>query len=125
MTTLSKVFLRGIIAIDKLPSTPETLWLNLKERACFSNKRSRSVMVLPREDVRRSAVVKLLATWKVSIEVSGEIDAEDRELIMNLSQAYLEDVLKVITEVFNILAPPKSTFKRGTFRVFSPLLKGG
>ncbi|WP_238360833.1 hypothetical protein [Iningainema tapete] len=48
------------------------------------------VMALPKQDTRRSAIVKLLATWKVSIEVSSQIDAEERELVMNLSQAYLE-----------------------------------
>ncbi|MEB3215450.1 MAG: flagellar assembly protein H, partial [Nostocales cyanobacterium 94392] len=30
------------------------------------------------------------ATWKISIEASAIIEQEDRELIMTLSQAYLE-----------------------------------
>jgi hypothetical protein len=36
------------------------------------------------------AALKLLASWKVSIEAKTEIDREERELIMTLSQAYLE-----------------------------------
>ncbi len=48
------------------------------------------VIALPKSDSKRSAVLKLLATLKISIELSSEIDVEERELIMNLSQAYLE-----------------------------------
>ncbi|WP_407884263.1 hypothetical protein, partial [Scytonema sp. NUACC26] len=86
----SKVFLTGIIAIDKLPQTPETLWLRILGKGLIQQQAITEVMALPKEDNRRSAIVKLLATWKVSIEVSGEMDAEARELVMNLSQAYLE-----------------------------------
>lgn len=86
----SKVFLTGIIAVDKLPRTPETLWLRILGKGLIQQQAIAEVIALPKQDIRRSAVVKLLATWKVSIEVSSEIDAEQRELIMNLSQAYLE-----------------------------------
>ncbi len=86
----SKVFLTGIIAVDKLPRTPETLWLRILGKGLIQQQAIAEVIALPKQDIRRSAVVKLLATWKVSIEVSSLIDAEERELIMNLSQAYLE-----------------------------------
>jgi hypothetical protein len=48
------------------------------------------VMALSKEDSRRSKILKLISTWKISIEVKSDMDVEDRELIMNLSQAYLE-----------------------------------
>jgi hypothetical protein len=46
-------------------------------------------MALPKEDTKRSKILKLLSTWKISIEASAEVNFEERELIMNLSQAYL------------------------------------
>jgi hypothetical protein len=48
------------------------------------------VMALPKGNNKRSAILKLLYTWKISIQVSQEFELEERELIMNLSQAYLE-----------------------------------
>jgi hypothetical protein len=40
-------------------------------------------------DPRRSSILRLLANWKISIEITGQIDTEE-ELMMTLSQAYLE-----------------------------------
>lgn len=86
----SQVFLTGIIAIDKLPRTRETLWLRILGKGVIQQTAINEVIALPKSDSKRSAVLKLLATWKISIELSSEIDVEERELIMNLSQAYLE-----------------------------------
>jgi len=48
------------------------------------------VIGFDQEDPRRSTILQLLATWKISIEASSLVSQEDRELIMQLSQAYLE-----------------------------------
>ena len=40
-------------------------------------------------DLKRSAILRLLAAWKISLEITGETEAE-KELMMVLSQAYLE-----------------------------------
>ncbi|MFK0733400.1 MAG: hypothetical protein ACFKPT_14680 [Gloeotrichia echinulata GP01] len=48
------------------------------------------VIAIPTDNERRLTALKLLANWKISIEAKAEIDQEDRELIMTLSQAYLE-----------------------------------
>jgi predicted transposase YdaD len=40
-------------------------------------------------DPRRSSILKLLANWKISIEITGQV-SEEQELMMALSQAYLE-----------------------------------
>ncbi|MBW4505105.1 MAG: hypothetical protein KME64_01080 [Scytonematopsis contorta HA4267-MV1] len=86
----SKVFLTGFIAINKLPRTPETLWLRILGKGVIQQQAIDEVIALPKEDSKRSAALKLLATWKISMEVSNEVDLEERELIMNLSKAYLE-----------------------------------
>lgn len=48
------------------------------------------VIALPVTDSRRSKALRLLASWKITIETSTSIDEEGRQLIMTLSQAYLE-----------------------------------
>ncbi|MEO1560800.1 MAG: hypothetical protein AAFS12_14660 [Cyanobacteria bacterium J06632_19] len=86
----SKLLLTGVISINKLPQIPETLWLRILGKGVIQQAAINEVIALPKNNPKRSAIIKLLATWKISIELSGEIDNEQRELIMNLSQAYLE-----------------------------------
>ncbi|GAB1539417.1 hypothetical protein NUACC21_20830 [Scytonema sp. NUACC21] len=80
----------AIIAINELPRTPETLWLRILGRDATQQQAIEEVIALPVEDPRRSATLKLLSTWKINIEASGEIGEEEQRLIMTLSQAYLE-----------------------------------
>ncbi|WP_017747685.1 hypothetical protein [Scytonema hofmannii] len=76
--------------INKLPRTPETLWLRVLGRDATQQQAIEEVIALPVENPQRSAVLKLLLTWKINIEISGEIDEDERRLLMTLSQAYLE-----------------------------------
>ncbi len=49
------------------------------------------VVALPKGNPERSKILYLLYNWKINMEVSTEIDIEDKEeLLMNLSQPYLE-----------------------------------
>jgi hypothetical protein len=45
---------------------------------------------LPSLDARRTSTLQLLATWKISLELTGTLDQEDRELMAALTQAYLD-----------------------------------
>lgn len=80
----------AIITINKLPRTPETLWLRILGKGVIQQQAVDEVIGFSTEDPRRSQILKLLATWKISIEASSVLEQEDRELIMKLSQAYLE-----------------------------------
>ncbi|MEO1433822.1 MAG: flagellar assembly protein H [Cyanobacteria bacterium J06633_8] len=80
----------AIIAINKLPRTPETLWLRIFGKGIIQQQAIDEVIGFDVEDPRRSTILQLLATWKISIEASSLVEQEDRELIMQLSQAYLE-----------------------------------
>ncbi|GAA6620536.1 flagellar assembly protein H [Scytonema sp. NUACC26] len=80
----------AMIAINELPRTPETLWLRVLGRDATQQQAIEEVIALPVENPQRSAVLKLLSTWKINIEISGEIDEDERRLLMTLSQAYLE-----------------------------------
>jgi hypothetical protein len=51
---------------------------------------------LGRTDVRRTQALRLLASWKIALEVGGIIESDDLELAMVLSQAYLEWEQKTI-----------------------------
>jgi len=80
----------AIIAINKLPRTPETLWLRIFGKGVIQKQAVDEVIGFDADDPRRSMILQLLATWKISIEASNLVEQEDREFIMTLSQAYLE-----------------------------------
>ena len=83
-------FKTAIIAINKLPRTPETLWLRIFGKGVIQKQAIDEVIGFDVDDPRRSTILQLLATWKISIEASNLVQQEDREFIMTLSQAYLE-----------------------------------
>ncbi len=87
---VGKILQTRIIAVDRLPQTPETLCLRILGKGLTQKQAIDEVIALSKEDSKRSKILKLISTWKLSIEVNSEIDVEERELIMNLSQAYLE-----------------------------------
>jgi hypothetical protein len=85
-----KILQTRIIVVDRLPKIPETLYLRILGKGLTQKQAIDEVMALSKEDSKRSKILKLISTWKLSIEVNSEIDVEERELIMNLSQAYIE-----------------------------------
>lgn len=87
---LAESFRTAIIAINRLPQTPDTLWLRLLGREATQRQAIREVLALPLDHPQRATALRLLANWRINMESSGEIDEDDRELIMALSQAYLE-----------------------------------
>jgi hypothetical protein len=87
---LAKILKTQIIAVDRLPKTPETLCLRILGKGLTQKQAVDEVIALPKDSEKRQKILQLLSTWKISIELSSEIDVEERELIMNLSQAYLE-----------------------------------
>lgn len=79
----------AIVAINQLPDTEETLWLRLLGKGQTQKQAISEVMAFDRKDSRRSSILRLLVSWKISIEITGQVE-EEAELIMTLSQAYLE-----------------------------------
>jgi Domain of unknown function (DUF4351) len=80
----------ALVAINQLPATPDTLWLRLLGKGRTQHRAIAEVLALPLEDPSRLLVLQLLATWKISMEVSEFIEQEEQELMMQLTQAYLE-----------------------------------
>ena len=79
----------AIIAINQLPRNEETLFLRLLGKGQTQQQAVDEVIAIDAGEPRRAAILKLLANWKISIEITGQAEAE-RELMMVLSQAYLE-----------------------------------
>jgi predicted HTH domain antitoxin len=79
-----------VIVIHQLPEIDETLWLRLLGKGGTQQRAISEVLSLPTSDPRREMALRLLVSWKVTIESTGEVDPEERELAMALSQAYLE-----------------------------------
>jgi hypothetical protein len=88
----AEVFLTRIVAIDRLKRIPETLWLRILGKGLTQKQAVDDVLALPKGNSKRSKILSLLYTWKLNIGISPENDnnEEREELLMNLSQAYLE-----------------------------------
>ena len=79
----------AIVSINRLPVTVDTLLLRLLGRGKTQQGAISQVIAFDAGDPRRSSILRLLANWKISIEVTGQV-LEEQELMMALSQAYLE-----------------------------------
>ena len=80
----------ALVAIDQLSVTPETLWLRLMGKGKTQQQAIAETITLPGESEFRTDALRLLTHWKITIERSGIQDEADRELVMTLSEAYLQ-----------------------------------
>lgn len=88
---LGDFFRAGIVVINQLPCTPETLWLRILGRGSTQQQAIAELIAMPRESLLRSATLELLSSWRITIELSiNDSDEDDQELIMQLSPAYLK-----------------------------------
>jgi Domain of unknown function (DUF4351) len=79
----------AIVSINRLPVNADTLWLRLLGRGKTQQGAIAQVIAFDGGDPNRSSILRLLANWKISIEITGQV-SEEQELMMALSQAYLE-----------------------------------
>jgi hypothetical protein len=79
-----------IIAIYQLPEMPETLWFRILGRGSTQRKAIQELLALPPDTPRRDDVLRLLSSWRVTLEISQPLDVEEQQLMAALSQAYLE-----------------------------------
>jgi hypothetical protein len=82
----------GIIVIHRLPRTPETLWFRILGKDGVQRKAIEEVNELPKEHPYRQNTLELLSNLKVTLENQENIPPEDRDLIMQLSPLYLEQI---------------------------------
>lgn len=79
-----------IVAIHQLPKTRETLWLRILGKGRVQNAAIDELEALPEDEPLRTRALELLYSLKTTLEVSQNIDEEDRELIMRLSPLYTQ-----------------------------------
>lgn len=84
-----KCFRGALIAVNQLPVTSETLWLRILGRGETQRQAVTELLELPESNLLRQNILKLITNWRiVLIQQQNELTEDDRELIMNLSQAY-------------------------------------
>jgi Domain of unknown function (DUF4351) len=79
----------AIVAINQLPHNEETLFLRLLGKGKTQKQAVDEVIAINAGEPKRAAILRLLSNWKISIEITGQVEAEE-ELMMALTQAYLE-----------------------------------
>jgi len=87
---LPKYLRTAIVAIHQLPKTKETLWLRILGKGRVQNTAIDELEALPTDEPLRSRALELLLNLKTTLEVSQNIDQEDKELIMRLSPLYTQ-----------------------------------
>jgi Domain of unknown function (DUF4351) len=80
----------ALISINKLPWNEETLWIRLLGKGKAQESAIREVRQLPLTDPRRDRALELLATWKISLEITQAFEEEEQSLMVQLTEAYLE-----------------------------------
>ncbi len=81
-----------IVVIHRLPKTPETLWFRLLGKEGVQARAIEEVAQLPQGHPYRQNTLELLGNLKVTLEARTNIQPEDRDLIMQLSPLYLEQI---------------------------------
>jgi hypothetical protein len=79
-----------IVAIEELPTIPETLWLRLMGKGRTQDDAIADLLMLPESDPKRSNALNLLVSWRINMEITNQVEQEERRILMALSQVYLE-----------------------------------
>ncbi len=87
---LADIFKTAIVAINQLPTTPETLWVRILGKGATQQQAINELLALAVEHPFRMKTLEQISMWRINIESIQNISEEDRELMMNLSPAYVE-----------------------------------
>jgi hypothetical protein len=87
---LNTGFKTTIVAIEELPTVPETLWLRLMGKGRTQDDAIADLLMLPESDIKRGSALNLLVSWRINMEITNQVEQEERRILMALSQVYLE-----------------------------------
>ena len=80
-----------IIAINRLPKTPETLYLRMLGKGEFQKQAIEEFLaLLPETFPLRQYTLKMLFMYRIYLKGKTDLTEDEKELFMNLSQAYLK-----------------------------------
>ncbi len=86
---LGEALCTAIVSINELPLTVDTLWLRLLGKGLTQEQAISELLAFPKGDLRRDRILRLLASWKITLEINDPADNAERGVLMALSQAYL------------------------------------
>jgi hypothetical protein len=89
---LSKSLNTGIVILHQLPQTADTLWLRILGRDNVQIRALGELVNLPVDSPYRQNALELFSNLKIVLENKQNKNAEETELIMNLSPLYLEQI---------------------------------
>jgi hypothetical protein len=85
---MSDLLKTAIVAIDQLPVVPETLLLRVLGRDETQRAAIEEVLALPKNAPQRLRILRLVASWKVRIDM-GELEGFiQREEVMTITKAF-------------------------------------
>ncbi len=87
---MAKFLKTALIAINQLPVTEDTLWLRVLGKRGTQKQAIDELVALPQQNPYRQTILQILANWRITINESDNLSEQDRELLMNLSPAYLK-----------------------------------
>ena len=79
-----------LVSIDELPQTQATLWIRILGRDETQTVAIQEVVNLPSDHPRRGRILRLLAAWKVRIDIGEVQDFLQQEIVMAYPQAFLD-----------------------------------
>ncbi|NJK62629.1 MAG: DUF4351 domain-containing protein [Synechococcaceae cyanobacterium SM2_3_1] len=88
---LAPLLRTALVVIHHFPLIRETLWLRLLGRGKVQQQTVTDLLELAPEDPMRQNVLRALSNCRIGVSTKQEeLEEEERELIMNLSPAFLE-----------------------------------
>jgi len=88
---LQEPLLTAIVAIDRLPTTPQTLYLRMLGKGSTQQRAIEEFFTLfPQTEPLGKYVLELLAKYRIQLETLEQLTEEEEDLFMNLESVYLK-----------------------------------
>jgi hypothetical protein len=123
-------FRTAIVALNRLPATPDTLLLRLLGKGQTQLKAIEEVRALKPDNPLRDQVEYLLFRWHICVKTQDELSQDEKELLMNTSEMVEEYQQKIFQqgmqrfqEIGGKLLARFGTIDDALWQVIDPLLK--
>lgn len=125
---LPKSLRTALVALNQLPRNEETLWLRILGKGATQRQAIDELLALSKGNPLRNNVLELLANWRIFLEEKQTLDEDERELIVNLSPAYLQRIEEARQEgqrvvIENLLKTRFGAIDEELSRTIEPLLQ--
>ncbi len=88
----------GIVVIDRLPATLDTIWLRILGKGAIQEEAIKTLATLKDKEPLHSQVLDVLHKWHADVLVQDDLTPKEEELLMILSPAYEESRRKAIQQ---------------------------